>query len=119
MENKYFTLIKEACERVRRTKGINVSLFNIEFYGIHKYSQENIYKVDLITDNGLFTIYQDERSFKSWANVPWSGLNAFKPADFEDWPEDKKLILAWCWAIYNYCKNLSDYQNTTPPPIED
>ena len=43
IDNKYSTLINTACERVRRVKGINVSLSSIEFYGIHKYSHDNVY----------------------------------------------------------------------------
>ena len=119
INSKYSTLINTACERVKRIKGINVSLSSIEFYGVHKYSHDNVYKINLMTDHGLLTIYQEEENFKCWADVPWSGLEEFRPADFDSWPEYKKLMLAWCWAIYKYCKDWEDYQNTTPPPIEE
>jgi len=119
IDSRYSALIKDACERVRRNKGINVSFSSIEFYGIQKYSGDNVYKVKLMTDMGLFTLYQDDLSLTYWANVPWSGLTDFRPRDFEDWPENKKLILAWCWAVYNYCKNLRQYWNQVPPEIEE
>ena len=119
VDNKYIELLKEACEKVKKTKGINVSLFNIEFYGLHKYSEENVYKVSLLTDSGIFTFYPEEDGFKYWGEVPWSGQRRFRPANFEDWPADKQLMLAWCWAIYSYCKNSRDYRNVTPPPIEE
>ena len=118
INNKYVTLINTACENVKRFKRINVALSSIEFCGIHKYSHENVYKINLMIDNGFLTIYQEEESFKYWADVPWSGLEEFKPVDFDSWPEDRKLMLAWCWAIYRYCKNPGSCQNMTPPAIE-
>ena len=121
IDNKYITLIKEACERIRRTKGIDVSLSDIEFYGVHKYSHDNVYKINLMTDHGLLTIYQEEKSFKSWADVPWSGLREFRPADFDSWPTSEQLFLAWRWAIYNYCKRWEIHHEgpTPPPPLEE
>lgn len=65
INSKYFTFINTACERVKRVKGINVSLSSIEFYGVHKYSHDNVYKINLMTDYGLLTIYQEEENFKS------------------------------------------------------
>lgn len=83
IDNKYSTLIIAACERVKRNKGIDVSFSSIEFYGVHKYSQENVYKINLIVNNEPLTIYGEEEAFKYWADVPWSGLSKFKPADFD------------------------------------
>lgn len=95
IDSKYIALIKDACERVRRNKGINVSFSSMEFYGIKKHSlYDRVYKISLITDMGIFNLYQEDGSFQYWSMVPWSGLTSFRPADFEDWPEDKKLILA-------------------------
>lgn len=118
VDDRYFALIKEACERVRRTKGIDVRLFSMEFYGVHRYSHEKTYKAILMTGNGPLAIYLEEGNFESWTTVPWSGLSEFMPKDFNDWPKDKKLTLAWCWAIYKYCKEWSGRRNGTPPPIE-
>lgn len=112
-------LLKDACEKVKKVKGINISFSSLEFYGVRKYSHENIYKLTLIKDGKSFTTYQEEWSFISWASVPWSGLYEFKPLDFDKWSEDEKLFLAWCWAIYKYCKHIEDYQNITPPQIKE
>ena len=69
-DHKYSALIEEACERVRRAKGIDVSLSGLEFYGVGKYSHENIYKISLMTDKGSLTIYQEEESLRHWGLVP-------------------------------------------------
>lgn len=56
----------------------------MEFYGVHEYSHENVYKIDLIVNNEPLAIYVEEEAFKSWADVPWSGISAFKPVNFDD-----------------------------------
>lgn len=119
INSKYYTLINTACERVKKVKGIDVSLSGMEFYGVGKYSHENIYKISLMTDKGPITIYQEEESLRHWGLVPWSGLSAFRPANFHDWPEGKRLTLAWCWAIYKYCTNWWVRPNAKPPAIEE
>ena len=61
----YNALIIKACNAVRRNKGINVSFNNNSFYGVHKYSQENVYKLDLNIDNEILTLYIEEYAFKN------------------------------------------------------
>ena len=116
----YNALIIKACNAVRRNKGINVSFNSNSFYGVHKYSQENVYKLDLNIDNEIFTLYIEEYAFESWTYVPWSGREEFRPTNFESWPTSEQLFLAWCWAIYNYCKRWEiHHEGPTPPPLEE
>jgi hypothetical protein len=61
----YNALIIKACNAVRRNKGINVSFNSNNFYGVHKYSQENVYKLDLNIDNEILTLYIEEYAFKN------------------------------------------------------
>ncbi len=116
--DKYSTLINKACEKLKRIKNLNIYFFSKEFYGIHKYSHEYVYKLNIIINDEPFTIYAEENSLNHWGAVPWSGNIDFRPANFQDWPEDKKLMLAWCWAIYRYYKSYNE-RRPSPPPLEE
>ena len=110
----YSNFIEDICELVNKNKRLGVFLKNISFYGVHKYSEENVYQVTLADDKKEIVIYVEEDAFKYWGEVPWSGQSKFRPTDFDDWPNERKLILAWCWAIYKYCKHGT---LTSPPEI--
>ena len=43
--------LQSICNLVKKNNHINVNLIDITFYGVHKYSDENIYKVTFIDDN--------------------------------------------------------------------
>ena len=108
-------LINKACLRVSKNFNLSASLLNIEFYGVHKYSRLDVYKLTIDSNKAAVVFYAEEDAFESWADVPWSGNRRFRPDDFDNWPADKKLELAWCWALYNYCTHGS---YSCPPEIE-
>ena len=119
-ENQYKSYLTRICFMVNRTYNFSVSVSNIEYIGIHKYSDEKVYKVELETPKTIIEFYVEEDAFERWGEVPWSGLHAFRPADWNDWPEDKKLMTAWCWAVYKYCSNygIHGYTEHSPEILE-
>ena len=56
--------LQSICNLVKKNNHINVNLIDITFYGVHKYSDENIYKVTFRDDNKEMTIYVEESAFK-------------------------------------------------------
>lgn len=112
--DKYYTLLRAVCEKVKKIKNLDVSFYSMEFYGIHKYSEERVYKVNIIYKGEPLTIYPEEGALNHWGEVPCSGQTRFRPADFDNWSNEKKLFLAWCWAIYYYCKHM---RHPAPPEI--
>ena len=114
VNRKYIDFLNDIYSRVKKNNNINVNLIDISFYGIHKWSNENVYKITFADDRKEMVIYVEEDAFNYWGDVPWSGQTTFRPDNWSDWAEDQKLILAWCWCIYKYCLH---WHEDNPPPI--
>ena len=115
-ENKFKNYLSMICSIVNRNYNFSVAINSIEFYGIRKYSEENVYKITMTCGKKSLIFYIEEPAFEHWDEVPWSGQRSFRPADWDNWPEDKKLIVAWCWCIYKYCTVYSHQNYEEDPP---
>ena len=118
-EEKYSNLIKQICTLVNRNKYLGVTFQKLEFYGVHKYSDEKIYKIYLDYNNEEIILYFEEPAFEDWQQVPWGGQTVFRPEDWNEWDSQKKLILTLCWCIYKQCIHWGNYKNRNDwaPPI--
>lgn len=117
-EQKFINFIKTICVIVNKNKHFGVSFKNLEYYGIDKYDDMKWYKVTIEHNRGTITFYVEEIAFTDWNDVPCSGTESFRPDDFEEWPEDKQLVLAWCWCFYSFCTRYKSWEDQ-PPAIED
>ena len=112
------TLLTLVCNRLNKNKNFNISLKSIEVY--KKNLWDDVLKIEFNYKNKVLPVYINESAFHDWQRVPWGGLTDFRPANWETWENDRKLILTMCWCIYKYCleddKGNTQYQK---PPRED
>ncbi len=115
-ENKFKNYLSMICSIVNRNYNFSVAINSIEFYGLRKYSEDKTYKITILCERYFLTFYAEEEAFETWGNVPWSGQTKFRPDNWKEWPEDKKLIVAWCWCLYKYCTVYSHQNYEEDPP---
>ena len=122
-ENQYKAYLTMICSMVNRNYNFSISVKNIELYGLHKYSEEKVYKVTMTYGKHSLIFYVEADAFERWSEVPWSGQRSFRPDDWDKWEANKKLITAWCWCIYKYYTEYTrggkyDYQGVKPEILE-
>lgn len=109
---QYKKYIEQICNIVNKNRHLGVSLISLEEYGEDYWSHDKVYKMLLDYNGKTHTLFPFGEAFESYSAVPWSGDDSYEPAGFDEWENDRKLMLTWCWCIYMTC--IKDYQDDPP-----